>query len=169
MARPPDTDRLQFREVRADDAAHLVPILMDPEVMRFWPRPFTREDVDDWISKMLERYDRDGQTYWLAERRDSGVVIGHVGLLRQHLDGVDEIGLGYVFAKEHWGKGFATEASKASLAFGFETLGLTRIVAAIRPENMPSLRVAERLAMEYEKSCEYYGFEHAIFVKSRDS
>lgn len=159
------TARLTYRDVRADDAPHLVPILMDPEVKRYWPRPSTREEVDGWIERLLARYETEGRTYWLAARLDTGEVIGHVGLLHQEIGGAKEIGLGYVFAKEHWGQGFATEAARACLTFGFEAMGLRRIIAAIRPENAPSLRVAERLAMEYEKSCEYYGFEHGIFVK----
>lgn len=169
MPLPLATKRLSFRDVRVGDAEALAPILMDPEVKRFWPRPCSREEVDAWIQRVLVRYERDGTTYWLVERLDTGQVIGHVGLLTQEIAGTHEIGLGYVFAKEHWGQGYATEAARASLEYGFQVMGQSRIVAAIRPENVASQRVAARLDMQYEKSCEYYGLEHAIYVKNRDS
>ena len=169
MPLPPPTARLAFREVREDDGDVLAPILMDPVVKQFWPHPLSRDEVTSWIERMHKRYESEGQTYWLVMRQDSGEGIGHAGLLDHFIDDVTETGLGYVFAKEHWGQGFATEAGRAALDYAFRTMDRERVIAAIRPENGPSLRVAERLAMTYEKTCPYYGFDHGVFVKLRGS
>ena len=75
--------------------------------------------------------------------------IGFAGL--KYLDDMDEVDLGYRFAKEYWGKGIATEAAKACVDYGFNKLGLSRIIAMVLPQNKGSIRVLEKLNFKFEK------------------
>jgi RimJ/RimL family protein N-acetyltransferase len=76
------------------------------------------------------------------------------------------MGLGYIIHRPFWGRGFATEAAAASRDHAFEMLGEQRVIAPVRPENIPSQRVALKLGMQPEKRTMYAGFEHISFVVS---
>ncbi len=91
---------------------------------------------------------------WAVVVKDSGHVIGYCGLI--FLEGTTEVELAYGLAKSSWGKGFATEAARASLRFGFEELKLNRVVAVVNPQNIPSQRVLEKLGMKYTKDAHHY-------------
>ncbi len=68
-----------------------------------------------------------------------------------------EVDLGYRFLPEYWGQGLATEASRAALQYGFEVIGLKRVIGLVMPENVASIRVLEKVGMQYEKSVRYDG------------
>jgi RimJ/RimL family protein N-acetyltransferase len=104
----------------------------------------------DQTRERLERYggwEREhGYTLWAVVERESGRLVGDCGLIPLEGQG-PEVELGYRFDREHWGRGYATEAARAALAFGFDTLGLSEIVALTVPANERSRRVMERLGM----------------------
>ena len=83
----------------------------------------------------------------MVELRSTGEVIGITGLT--HLEDGPEIEVGYRFLRRCWGYGYATEAAKASLAFGLGELGLERIVAVTRPDNRASRRVLEKCGLRF--------------------
>jgi RimJ/RimL family protein N-acetyltransferase len=166
MKRVLETPRLVLRELAIADVDLIAPMLMHPEVMRYWPRPYTREECDSWIENQQERYARDGYGYWLALDKATGAAIGQAGLVRQEIDGVTEAGLGYIIHHRYWRKGFASEAAAASVNYAFE-IGKRRVVALIRPENRPSRGVAKRLGMQIEGGTMHAGFKHLIYSISR--
>ncbi|WP_316787572.1 GNAT family N-acetyltransferase [Thermoleptolyngbya oregonensis] len=84
------------------------------------------------------------------------------------LDSTPEIEVGYVLDCPFWGRGLATEAARASLQFGFDTLGLERIVAIARPENHASQRVMQKLGMTYEKDAFYYNCAVVYWAIARE-
>lgn len=88
-------------------------------------------------------------------RKEDPRIVGWCGL--DFLDQTTEIEVGYGFAKECWGFGYATESAAASLLFGFSQLGLDRIVAVAYPENVASWRVMEKVGMKYVRTGFYYG------------
>jgi RimJ/RimL family protein N-acetyltransferase len=88
---------------------------------------------------------------WPVVERATGAVIGHCGLTDKEIEGREEIELVYVFAVAAWGKGYASEAARALLAYGFGDLGLQRIVALVEPENTASAHVAVKAGMHLEK------------------
>jgi RimJ/RimL family protein N-acetyltransferase len=162
-----ETPRLILRELAIADVDLIAPMLMHPEVMRYWPRPYTREECDAWIANQQQRYARDGYGYWLALDKATGEAIGQAGLVRQEVDGVAEAGLGYIIHHPYWRRGLATEAASASVNYAFD-IGKRRVVALIRPENTPSRGVAKRLGMQLDGSSEHAGFEHLVYSISRD-
>lgn len=160
-----DTDRLSIREMEAErDLDFVAALLAHPEVMRYWPAPLTREEAIAWIDKQLGRYARNGFGYWLVSLKDSGAPIGQAGLMTIEIDDEPEVGLGYIIHVDHWGKGYATEAAAVCLDHGFRTLGLKCIVAPVRSDNAPSIRVAEKIGMSPRKTTSFAGFEHVIYM-----
>ncbi|MBK6326205.1 MAG: GNAT family N-acetyltransferase [Chloroflexi bacterium] len=78
--------------------------------------------------------------------------MGRCGLLPWTIDGQDEVEVAYTIAPSHWGQGLGAEAAQAILDYGFDTLGLTRLVCLIDEENVASIRVAGKMGMAFEKA-----------------
>ena len=142
------TKRLRFRALNEEDLLPLRDILGDPEVMYAWEHGFSDEEIYRWIDENQRRYARDGYGYFAAVKATSERLIGLMGLLAENTEKGSEPGLGYIVKKDCWGRGLATEGAGAWLEYGFSMLYAVRIVAEIRPENLPSRRVAERLGMK---------------------
>jgi RimJ/RimL family protein N-acetyltransferase len=111
-----ETPRLILRELMLDDLDFVAEMLAHPEVMAFWPRPYTRDEAEAWIRRQQGRYTRDGYGYWLALDRTSGRPIGQAGLLALSVDSVAETGIGYIIHRPFWRQGYATEAARACLS-----------------------------------------------------
>ena len=142
-----ETDRLGFRRVSHTDHEILRPILGDPETMYAWGYGFNDAQICQWIDRCLMRYANDGYAYFSAIEKEAGTFIGLMGLLNEDIDGDVKLGVGYILAKQHWGKGYAAEGTKGWVDYAFNTLGATQVIADIRPENTASRRVATRLGL----------------------
>ncbi len=102
-----------------------------------------------------------GYGIWAVEERASGAFVGRIGLFNP--EGWPGLEVGWLLARDVWGKGFATEGGRASLEFAWNTLGAERVISMIRPENAASIRVAERLGERYERSIEFKGSSASIY------
>ena len=102
---------------------------------------------------------------WAVELRAKREMIGVAGLT--HLADGPEIEVGYRFLREHWGKGFATEAAQASIEFGLGELRLERIVAVTLPTNRPSQNVMEKCGMTFVGVMHVYGHEQVKYAIAR--
>lgn len=162
-----ETEHLAVRELSLDDLPFVAEMLAHPEVMHFWPRPYTRNEAADWIRRQQGRYAHDGFGYWLALEKATGQPVGQAGLLRQELDGTVETGIGYILHRPFWGKGFATETAAACRDHAFCNLGKERVTATIRPENLASRRVAERIGLEFERMTTWANLPHILYVATR--
>ncbi len=162
-----ETSRLLLRELEASDLPVVTDLLTDPGVMRYWPRPYTPEECAAWIERHRARYAADGCGYWLAVERETGEPVGQAGILMTDVEGTCEAALGYILARRFWGRGYATEASEGCLRFAFERLGSGRVVALVRPENLPSIRVAERLGMIPGRHVIFADLEHVVYGMER--
>ena len=148
-----ETERLLLRPWRpAEDLDALAAINADPDVMRFVApnRPLSRAETAGQLERFVAHWERHRFGLWAVVPRDGdGRAIGFAGLaipsfLPQILPAVE---VGWRLESGCWGRGYATEAARASVAFGFERLGLRSIVCVIEPGNARSLRVAEKLGM----------------------
>lgn len=119
----------------------------DAEVMRYYPRAKSRNEVQRWINWSKDNYAKHGFGLWVIEHRTTGDFIGDCGLTWQNVDGQEVLEVGYHVLPEHQGQGLATEGASACLRHGFETLDATMVTAIINPDNMASRRVAERIGM----------------------
>ncbi len=119
------------------------------------------------ISKIMKYQEEHGLSMWAIIDRVTGRVIGDCGLILVEGKG-PEIELTYDLAREVWGKGYATEAGRECLRYGFEELGLERIIAITYPSHSASRRVMEKCGMHYEGNKEYYGHEMVVYVLTRE-
>jgi RimJ/RimL family protein N-acetyltransferase len=163
-----ETERLILREMTADDVDDLALILSDPETMRYYPQPLDRRGVEEWIERNLERYERYGYGKWAVILKSERKLVGDCGLVVQEVDGVEELEVGYLFNQNYWGRGLATEAARGCMEYAFDQLGRRRIISMIRPENLPSRRVAERNGLTIEKEVFWKGFQHYVYAIERE-
>jgi ribosomal-protein-alanine N-acetyltransferase len=137
------TARLLLRQWRDEDAAAAAALSADPAVMEYLlPRP-------DWAARKRAHWARHGFGEWVVEIPGEVSFIGVVGLERVSYDAhfTPAVEVAWRLARANWGRGYATEAARAALDYGFEKLGLQEIVAVTVPANRRSRQVMERLGM----------------------
>ncbi|MGD9634882.1 MAG: GNAT family N-acetyltransferase [Pirellulales bacterium] len=168
MAEPiVETPRLSLREMTWDDLDFLARLLADERVMRHYPKTCTREEAKLWMGRILDRYANHGHAFWLVSLRDTLEPIGQVGLLLQHVDGVDEPEIGYMIQADHWRQGYALEAASAVRDYAFDVLNRPRVISLIRPVNIPSQRVALRVGLKPERLTIWHDLDHLVFSLAR--
>jgi RimJ/RimL family protein N-acetyltransferase len=159
-----ETDRLILREFILEDLDEVFRLVSDPDVTRYIGD--VCKSVEDARKRMVEQtfrdYEKFGYGRWAVVCKSTGKVIGAAGL--KFLDDVGEVDLGYSFFKEHWGKGLATEASRAVVAYGVDNLQIQRIVGIADIENQASIRVLEKVGFRFEKFTTYRDHEVAWYV-----
>jgi len=144
-----ETPRLVLRQWQDADREPFAALNADPEVMRHFPAPLVREasdrSLDHWRREIAER----GWSNWALALRDGGAFVGFVGLTVpwRTLPFTPCVEIGWRLAREHWHRGYATEAAGAVLAFGFERLELDEIVSFTALVNRRSRAVMERIGM----------------------
>lgn len=146
-----ETPRLILREFQPPDADALARVISDPETMRFYPAPFDRAGVEDWITRNIRRYEKNGHGLLALDLKATGEMIGDCGITLQEVDGEFLPEIGYHLRRDMWGQGLATEAARACRDYGFEHLKAEFLTSLIRPENLASRRVAERNGMKVWK------------------
>ncbi|TDL57696.1 N-acetyltransferase [Paenibacillus dendritiformis] len=162
-----ETPRLFLRPFDDEDATSLHPVFSDPETMAYYPAPFSYQQTQAWVKRNQDRYANDGYGLWAVCLKDTGQVIGDCGLINQKVDGKTEVEIGYHLNKAYWSKGYASEAAAACKEYGFNRLGLSRLISIIAPQNAASIRVAERIGFSKEKEAFIFGKSHYIFSGSR--
>ena len=163
-----ETPRLSLREFQLEDLDALAAILSDPGTMRYYPMSFDRPAVADWIQRNRTRYANDGYGLWAMILKSTCELIGDCGLVRQNVDGADEIEIGYHVRRDLWGQGYATEAARACRDYGFAHLKVDRLISLIRPENLASRRVAEKNGMTIWKEVTRADLLHYVYAIKRD-
>jgi [ribosomal protein S5]-alanine N-acetyltransferase len=164
-----ETSRLILREFSIDDVDALARVLSDPETMRFYPEPLDSTGVEQWIGRNLGRYAANGHGLWAMVLKQTGGLIGDCGLTIQAVDGANEVEIGYHVRRDLWGQGLATEAARACRDFGFARLSVARLISLIRPENVPSRRVAEKNGMLVWKEVMRVGIPHLVYSIQKES
>jgi RimJ/RimL family protein N-acetyltransferase len=141
------TARLVLRPWRDSDREPFAAMGRDPEVMACFPSLVTREQSDALIERASAHITREGFGFWALESAEG--FVGFAGLQTVPFEAhfTPAVETGWRLARAHWGKGYAIEAARAALAFGFGTLGLREIVAFLLPANTRSASVCERLGM----------------------
>lgn len=140
-----ETDRMFIRHFTLDDVPPLAAFLADPEVMRFSVGGvLTENDACRFVEWCIGLYRRSGFGPWALVAKSSGALLGFCGLVPEAVDGVEEVHVGYRLGRQHWGRGFATEAVSRVLSYAFAQLGLSSMVAIIEPDHVASVRVAEK-------------------------
>ena len=147
-----ETERLLIRPFTIDDLELSYKMNLDPIVTQYTGDGgvVSIEDTERRIVEdVLGDYKKHGYGRLAVELKGENSFIGFTGL--KYLQKLDEVELGYRFMRKYWGQGIATEAGKASVKLGFETLELNKIIGLVLPENKGSIRVLEKLSFNYEK------------------
>ena len=153
------TERLRLRRWLPSDAQPFAELNADPRVMEYLSGPLSRADSDAMIERIEARFRENGFGFWALEIPGVAPLAGFVGLsvprFEAHFTPCVEVG--WRLAAAQWGQGYATEAARAALRFGFESLGLGAIVALTCTENLRSRRVMAKLGMRRDPRDD---FEH---------
>jgi RimJ/RimL family protein N-acetyltransferase len=157
------TRRLILREMTGSDLDPVAALLGDPDVMRHYPAPKTRDEARAWIDRSQRLYRERGFGLWAVTIRATGEFAGDCGLTPQLVDGVEEIEVGYHLRADLQGNGYATEAAAACRDLARDVLGLRRLIAIIDPDNVPSQRVAAKIGLAPEKTTTVFGTRRVIY------
>ena len=146
------TDRLILRRWFPEDLEPFAALNADPRVMEFFPATLTKAETEAMVKILEERIDQNGFCFWAAELKETKELIGFVGLNipGNLLPFSPCVEIGWRLAHSFWGRGLAQEAARASLQYGFQTLGLGEIVSFTALGNVKSRRVMENLGMLYD-------------------
>lgn len=149
---PIESSRLHIRPFVAADAADLARRRSDPEVAKYqnWSIPYSVERAESMVASIVEMGGPANGEWWMAAvcNRSNGEVLGDLALHLSEDGRTAEIG--YTFASENWGKGYASEAVDALLGYLFDVLGVTRVFGMLHPDNPASAMVLERSGFLFE-------------------
>ena len=150
-----ETERLFLKEITLDDKHDMFRLHSNVEVQKYTGEaPIeSMQEMERAIQKRIPDYKKYGYGRWATFLKKDMQFVGWAGLA--YLPEFDEIDVGYRFLPNYWGMGIATEASRAILNHGFEKLGLKRVIAIAMKENTASIRVMEKVGMEFEKFAPY--------------
>jgi RimJ/RimL family protein N-acetyltransferase len=146
-----ETERLVLRRFTEDDVENLVELDSDPEVMRFinGGRPTPREEIEsEVLPAFLRYYERfAGYGFWAAVEKSTGEFVGWFHLRPTEADRPHDVELGYRLRRSAWGKGYASEGSRALIDKGFAEFGVQRVFASTMVVNVASRRVMEKAGL----------------------
>jgi ribosomal-protein-alanine N-acetyltransferase len=151
------TERLVLREWREADREPFAAMNADPRVMEHFPSTLTGAESDAMIDRIVARWRRDGHGLWAVERTDDGAFLGFTGLASP-TDAPDLppfVEIGYRFAVPAWGHGYASEAARAAVGWGFEVLGLDEIASWTAASNTRSQAVMRRIGMTHDPADDF--------------
>lgn len=157
-----ETERLYIRELDCSDNHDLFEMDSDPEVHLYLEnKPVeTMDEINQILSNLKNQYAQNGIARWAVVDKITNECIGWAGLkfynepMNNHIHFYE---LGYRFKQKHWGKGFATESSKAILEYGFQHLNVTTIFAITDPRNDNSKNVLTKLGFVFKETFDYDG------------
>lgn len=158
------TERLLLRRWRDSDREPFARLNADPRVMEFFPSTLSRADSDALVDRIEAHFAERGYGLWAVEAPGVAPFIGFVGLWTPRFTAhfTPAVEVGWRLAAEHWGRGYASEAARASLQFGFGPLGLDEIVAVIVPANRRSRAVVDRLGFTRDPADD---FDHPLIAE----
>ena len=170
MPLPLETDRLRIRPYREDDATSLHDVFGSPEVMK-WTPSAPSKDVAETAQRLARTMaftarQPPGMGLWALELKHTSEFLGQVGLFPVEGKG-PEVEVAYELAPRVWGHGYATEAARALVDYGFGELSLRRIVALILPDNARSRNVASKCGLILEGPGRFYALDLVVYARER--
>ena len=157
------TNRFHLREKQISDARDMYLLNADPEVIRYTGDPaFTNIQEAEKFIKNYDHFQKHGFGRWVIVDKNDHQYLGWCGL-KQHNDGM--VDLGYRIKKAHWGKGIASECAAACLKYGFNKLGLTEIVGRSAKANLASIRILDKIGMQFWKNADCDGLADSVWYR----
>jgi RimJ/RimL family protein N-acetyltransferase len=161
-----ETERLLLRAWRDDDRGPFLAMCNSIAVMEHLGGPATAEAIDAAMARSRASQAAHGHCFWALERKVDGAFLGFCGLkvvtgLSPAIEG--DVEIGWRLREDAWGQGYAREAAEASLAWGWSSLAISRIVAFTVPANARSWRLMERLGLRRRPGLD---FGHPAFAST---
>ena len=176
-----ETERLVLRQLTLEDLDDIARFVADPETMRYIGTggARTRDQARNSLEWMIETFQRQGFGHFGVERKEDGTLVGRAGLnvwdpsdwSITRLDeaaGPVEIEIAYLFGRDYWGQGLATEAATAVRDWALGELGFERLIALIYPDNARSIAVAEKLGMSPAGDADMAGNRLLVYALGND-
>lgn len=148
-----ETKRLLLRRLVMEDLDDLFALYSDPEVRKYFPEgTLNYEETKEELAWFLNGHPRHPELgLWATILKETGQFVGRCGLLPWTIEGRDEVEVAYMIARDHWRQGLGSEAAQGILRYGFEQLGLARLICLIDRDNEASIKVATGMGMTFEK------------------
>ncbi len=156
------TPRLLLRPLRADDLAALHGTLFSDPAVTWDGRSHSLDETRDALAAKLRHVEEHGFGALAVEDREDGGFLGWAGL--QHLEGGPDVELAYYLGRRAWGRGLATELARALVAHARDELGLPRVLAVVRPENVASQRVLAKAGLRPAGMGHHYGADVQVWA-----
>jgi len=150
------TPRLGFRTWQSFDLDDFAAINSDPEVMRFFQNPYSKDDTQAMMERMQNMYQEKGYCYFAVDHLETKELIGTIGLGWKTFesDFTPCVDIGWRIGKKWWNKGLASEGAKACLEFG-KDLGIQEVVSMASVGNLASIEVMKKIGMSYWKDFDH--------------
>ena len=164
------TENLLLREFTHEDFPALFEIFSDPETMRHYPKPFDENRTKDWIEWNLQNYEEYGFGLWAVVLRETDEFIGDCGLTIQNIDGESLPEIGYHIHKNHWRKGFGSEAASEVRDWAFMNTEYDCLYSYMKYTNIGSYSTAVAIGMKKVKEYpdEKNGISYAYAIKREE-
>lgn len=166
-----ETDRLYLREMKQSDFVELCKILQDKEVMYAYEHAFIMVEAQEWLDKQIKNYKECSFGLWAVILKKTDKMIGQCGLTLQCFGERQVLEIGYLFQKEYWHNGYATEGAKGCKKYAFEQMDKDVVFSIIRDSNIASQNVAKRNGMEicgeFVKHYYHVDMPHLVFSVKR--
>ena len=157
-----ETERLILRELNTDDAKNFYELNLNPNVIKYTgDKAFKNESEAKNFLENYKDYKLNGYGRWAVIEKSTNKCLGWCGLKLGELD--NETDIGFRFFEEEWNKGYATESAKECLTYGFENLKLKKIIGRAMKDNIGSIKVLEKIGLEYEKDVNFDGQDAVIY------
>lgn len=166
-----ETERLLMRRLVPADLHDLYALYSDPEIRRYFPEgTLSPDETREELAWFLNGHpDHPEFGLWATIHKPTGAFIGRCGLLPWNIDGVDEVEIAYLIAKPWQRQGLGAEAARALVRYGFETLGLKRLIALIDSDHEASIGTAKKAGLLPWKEVEIEGLRSAVYALNQDT
>lgn len=161
-----ETQRLLFKKIENEDVEKLFRIFNDKDLTKYFASGTdkTAEQTARRVKKIISHWGKYKFGDFIIFDKKTLEPIGFGGLHYKRDGG--NINISYIVAKDFWGQGYGYEITQTLIEYGFNTLGLTKIVAEIDPQNIPSIKLVEKYGFQYNRTIEYEGFERFEYIIS---
>jgi len=166
MKRILETERLYLRELTIEDAHSFFQLNNDEEVLRYTgDQAFANVEAARNFLEAYDQYEKYGMGRWAVINKWDEAFLGWCGI--KYRAEADEFDIGYRFFRKYWNCGYASESASACLKYGFEDLGIEEMVGRAMKANKASIRVLEKIGMQYDRDADFDGIPGVIFKLSK--
>lgn len=157
-----ETDRLYLREFNVKDAVYFYQLNIDKDVLKYTgDAPFKNVESSKIFLKNYNHYSKYGFGRWAVINKENEEFLGWCGI--KFTEKLNEYDIGFRFFKKHWNKGYATEAAKSCIDYGFNNLKLTEIIGRAMKENYASINVLKKIGLKYNRDFDFEGNKGVIY------